>query len=613
MVPKEDTTAELQVARIKRDKSDCQKVTRQILSSFNPFDKSIVQAPSTTLFNIHTGKSAPEEVTSCLLNIQRIGEERHANFVVECHNNPSRFEEPIQRVKLLTFQQTGATNRRASDLKIAELKCSRDLMGRLLVLATKKNLDLHHVFRFPLTPVPLSLSYVDGTIAKTQKSSLFQHLEKQTGTPTHVPMSASPCIVDGNFLLRTLPPNLPPTFGALAVSILIHVTSLSSDRVDIVFDTYEMPSIKAKERARRGAVDKEFKIVGPDQARPKNFNDALNSTSFKKELPSFLVKEWQRQHNSDLIGDRDIYVGHLSECLHIFVENGSVKCENVDSLQCNHAEADTRVCLHAKHVDNVVDTANIIVRASDTDIAVILIHHSFKFSATLWMDTGTVSGRNRRCVNLTRIAANLGPRMCEALPAFHAFTGTDYTSAFVRKGKLKPLKLLEKSRETQDAFIELTTSEISHSAEKTLMSFTATMFGDKHSQSHSLNEYRYEAFEKAFGPKVSSKNPFQKMKGIDAGSLPPCEAELRQHLRRASFVAKMWSMADEQIIEQHPSSTNGWELVDNRYDIIWFDGPQLPDTLMPDDSIDSSDEDDDPQMEMSSDDDEEEMQPEESD
>ena len=107
------------------------------------------------------------------------------------------------------------------------------------------------------------------------------------------------------------------------------------------------------------------------------------------------------------------------------------------------------------NADDSAAIDNIVVRASDTDVAVILIHHSSKFSSTLWMDTGTVSGRNRRYVNLTRIAENLGQKMCKALPAYHSFTGTDYTSAFVRKGKVKPLKILQNCEETQDALIDI--------------------------------------------------------------------------------------------------------------------------------------------------------------
>ena len=53
------------------------------------------------------------------------------------------------------------------------------LMGRLLVLATRIHLDLSHVFTFPLTPVPLSLCYCDGTKAKTEKTALFRHLESK--------------------------------------------------------------------------------------------------------------------------------------------------------------------------------------------------------------------------------------------------------------------------------------------------------------------------------------------------------------------------------------------------------------------------------------------------
>ena len=61
------------------------------------------------------------------------------------------------------------------------------------------------------------------------------------------------------------------------------------------------------------------------------------------------------------------------------------------------------------------------------------------------MDTGTNAKNTRRYINLTAIGEVLGPLLCESLPAFHAFTGCDYTSAFVRKGKKHPFAKLEKS------------------------------------------------------------------------------------------------------------------------------------------------------------------------
>ena len=64
--------------------------------------------------------------------------------------------------------------------------------------------------------------------------------------------------------------------------------------------------------------------------------------------------------------------------------------------------------------------------------------------------------------------------------------------------------------------------------------------------------------------------------------MPPCEAELQQHIRRSAFVEKMWPDADKQTIHKHPTPEYGWDLDNNQYKIIWFEGLELPDTLIPD-------------------------------
>ena len=47
-----------------------------------------------------------------------------------------------------------------------------------------------------------------------------------------------------------------------------------------------------------------------------------------------------------------------------------------------------------KVIDDTGNDNNVIIRASDTDFAVIMLHHAWIFSATLWMDTGTTNGKN---------------------------------------------------------------------------------------------------------------------------------------------------------------------------------------------------------------------------
>jgi len=97
-------------------------------------------------------------------------------------------------------------------------------------------------------------------------------------------------------------------------------------------------------------------------------------------------------------------------------------------------------------MDNSGEIGNIIVRASDTDIATILLYHSPPFTATLLMDTGTNARNTRRYINFTAVGEVMGALMCKSLPAFHAFTGCNYTSAFVSKGKKRPFAKLKKTR-----------------------------------------------------------------------------------------------------------------------------------------------------------------------
>jgi hypothetical protein len=314
-------------------------------------------------------------------------------------------------------------------------------MGRLAVIASKKRLDLEAIFAYPITPVPLCLFAVDGTMVKTDKSALFNELEKRVELSTPPPNASH--IIDGTFLLHLLPSNKATIYGKLARMILIHAISFSNRRVDLIFDRYSEPFIKDSERGRRGVHEQEYVISGAEQKCPKNLQEALKSTSFKINLPLFLVTEWEQQEYAEILRKCDLFVGIEDNCYHFFVEdNVMMKEDIIQRLRSNHNEADTRVCLHVKDVDS--NTESIVIRASYTDIAIILLYHCLKFIAKIWMDVGVSSKNTRRFICITDIANTLGPQLCVSLPAFHAYSGCDYTSAFVRKGKARPLKLLEK-------------------------------------------------------------------------------------------------------------------------------------------------------------------------
>ena len=65
---------------------------------------------------------------------------------------------------------------------------------------------------------------------------------------------------------------------------------------------------------------------------------------------------------------------------------------------------------------------DIVIRASDTNILIILLHHLHRMTSTIiWIDVGTTSKGNRRYVNVTSIGTQIGADYCRALPGFHAF------------------------------------------------------------------------------------------------------------------------------------------------------------------------------------------------
>ena len=125
-------------------------------------------------------------------------------------------------------------------------------------------------------------------------------------------------------------------------------------------------------------------------------------------------------------------------------------------MQSTQEEADSRIILHCLYAaeHHVNDSANcLVVKSPDTDVFVILLSYASKISASILFETG--SGNNHRLVSINKIVDVIGHDVAQALPGLHAFTGCDSTSAFVRKGKKQPLKLLKSRPEFIEAFCAL--------------------------------------------------------------------------------------------------------------------------------------------------------------
>ena len=107
----------------------------------------------------------------------------------------------------------------------------------------------------------------------------------------------------------------------------------------------------------------------------------------------------------------------------------------------------------------------------------------------------------------------LGKDLRRALPAFHDFTGSDNIAAFSRKGKIHPLKTLEKDKTAQTVFGDMGFSDdIKEEEFKVIEKFTCALYGRP--KFNSANEVRLELFLKKYRPKKErSGNQLHKKDG----------------------------------------------------------------------------------------------------
>ena len=132
--------------------------------------------------------------------MKEIGTESREKFLNECLDNPARLEDRITRQKVSTFAtEAGRKKLSSKDGKIIAECMVRDVFGSLLSLSLEKKVYIAEVLKFPLTPVPLSLSHVNGIMQKTPKSSLMKHLEALTAT--EAPTTVDVTIIDGTLHL----------------------------------------------------------------------------------------------------------------------------------------------------------------------------------------------------------------------------------------------------------------------------------------------------------------------------------------------------------------------------------------------------------------------------
>ena len=178
---------------------------------------------------------------------------------------------------------------------------------------------------------------------------------------------------------------------------------------------------------------------------------------------------------------------------------------NVPELSSNQEEVDTKLCLHARHALNSVDRRGegggrgaVTARnhSGDDDINVILIAKTIDTPEKVVLDFN--KGKYRKLLRLSDIDMTDDTKKC--LMGFHAFTGSNYTSAFFRKGKAICWKVLRNSLKFLQTSVTLGDEWMpSESLMNSLEEFVCYLFGSRHLKK--INLLRFHLFQKSYKQK----------------------------------------------------------------------------------------------------------------
>ena len=222
-------------------------------------------------------------------------------------------------------------------------------------------------------------------------------------------------------------------------------------------------------------------------------------------------------------------------------------------LQNDQEEADTKIFLCAAHAATL-GKEKALITTVDSDVALYACYFESRIPISLYVSIGVKE--RRRVIDVNEIVSEIGEECCSALPALHAFTGNDYTSAFFGVGKGKAFKLLRESEEFKKTFEKFGDSftfdtKLFAAVEK----FVCTLYGAK--EAIDTDYARYQKF-------IAGK------KSPEPQKLPPTRDALLCHCKRVSFATAMVKKSLYPFGDVPDPDGYGWSMIDDKLEIQWI-------------------------------------------
>ena len=518
-------------------------VTKGII--INPFSEI-----DTQLVNIDNGEIMDEITTKSLLGAFEIGKQLFETLwmerIVQCSKPLS---DVVQKRNVFTFSNRPVVPKK-SIFQSRTAASSSALTARLfLSLKARPNADMSDFFRHETQTAPPSLSN-QGKLYIGTKSALLDCLPG-IPPPGYSAKDTSVSILDMAALVHIIRPQRAVIFNEymklqLYPYIKTSFLTAQTTRVDAVWDCYFNDSVKNQTRSTRcRTATKRVRVLGnlhiPKGAAWVSF---LSDSKNKEELHQYLADELMEvsKNESQLI---------ITTKKETAMANQDINLTPL--FPCHQEEADTRIMLHLKNASKDGHT-KAYVRTVDTDVVILAISFFQQLGLEeLWVGFGT--GPTYKDIPVHELSKTIlvtshRPKtiQIQSLLFFHAFTGSDVTSAFKGIGKKSAWKVWQCYPEVTDTFDELTkhphSLAIESSHMKVLERFTILLYS-KNCSATRVNDAREVMFSSG-------------LKSLE--SIPPTLHALFEHVKRTLYIVSfIWSQS-LCLSPQVPSASEwGWE------------------------------------------------------
>lgn len=495
-------------AQMKRD-NDAVNAIVGWLEEVNPFDDA---RDKKILVSFSTGfNSSPNDHVNAD-QAEEVGRAIQVDMIGKTVLDPMKTK---NKVKSLASLRSGP-NVNGEELVIDCMK----LFNRLIVIS-EREVKTKEALRFELTQTPLCLFDKYQRLRKPDKSALGRTLKSYTSPVTVTPQAS--LVVDGGWLLHNVKWEANLTWKEIVQRYLYFVKSMGINRIRIivVFDGYSS-STKDHDHLRRtknACCDIQMRLdIKVIIAREKFLDNKKN----KAQLVLFLAET--------------------------FRENGIIV------HQCS-SDADTFI------VRTALDEARgspVELRAEDTDILVMLLHHVADLPIILTTAKET-------SYDVRKIREALPERYLKYIVFIHSFTGCDTVSAihgFSKPTLLKKLCKFDEAESAMDVFMDINAKK--EDIIKAGSDIFKILFSGK--LSANLEDLRFDIFSKRAATGI-----------IKPEKLPPTTGAAMQHSLRAYLQTRDWLML------QSPSKDvleYGWKLTERGYAPVPSTDPIAPDYLL---------------------------------